>query len=83
MLTNGQQAYALRRGRTFGFIEQTGLRDSVEPEGGKPPPGSPLLRYVMLVAGSDTLPERYTQLDQDELAVVDRNLNVHRRQLSS
>lgn len=83
ILTNGRQAYALCRGRSFGFVEQTGLRESVEPEGGRPPPGSPLLRYVMLVSADESLPERYTEVQQGEVVIVDRDLNVHRRPLAN
>jgi len=87
LLTNGRQMYAWRRGGPFGYIEQTGLHDSVEPEGGPPPPGSPLLRYVMLVSGglgtSQALPERYSRIEQSSIVVVDRELGIHRLPVTS
>jgi predicted glutamine amidotransferase len=76
LLTNGKELYALRRGGDFGYVEQSGLREPSDADG-PPPPGSPLLRYVVLVGGDRDVPERYTRMEQGTVTVVDRDLGVH------
>jgi glutamine amidotransferase len=77
LLCNGRGMYALRHGGPFGYIERTGLSQTVsgEAEQGERP-GSPLLRYVMLVAGGPAVPNGYRPIEDHHLAVVDRELEV-------
>lgn len=73
LLSNGRTMYALRRGGPFGYV----LRgESGEPSGERPRPGSPALRYVMLVSGGHELPAGYTALADATLAIVSHDLDV-------
>jgi predicted glutamine amidotransferase len=76
ILCNGRAMYALRRGGAFGYVQRNGIRDPNEPEGERPRPGSPLLSYVMLVAGGQEAPAGFTALDDSSVAVVNRDLEV-------
>jgi glutamine amidotransferase len=82
LIGNGQMLVGARHGGPFGWVERTGLTDlatgSMEEHAR---PGSPLLRYVMLVAGAGDVPEGYNAL-QDRYAVeVTRGLDVRQHRL--
>jgi glutamine amidotransferase len=76
LLSNGRVMYALRRGGPFGYVLRSGVKEGNEPAAERPRPGSPTLRYVMLVSGGPEVPEGYTALDDASLAIVDHNLEV-------
>lgn len=76
LMTNGRRMYGLRRGSAFGYMEQTGLHDPAEGSVEEERPGSPLLRYVMLISGGDEVPGGYQPLDDGGVVVVDRELDV-------
>jgi len=82
ILSNGRAMYALRRGGSFGYVERTGLDDPLEHHEEKPPrPGSPLLHYVMLVSGGHDVPTGYSALENDQLAIFNRDLVVQTHSL--
>ncbi|MFT3922803.1 MAG: class II glutamine amidotransferase [Myxococcales bacterium] len=82
ILSNGRAMYALRRGGSFGYVERTGLHDPVEHQEERPPrPGSPLLHYVMMVSGGHDVPAGYTALENNQLAIFNRDLAVQLHQL--
>jgi glutamine amidotransferase len=76
LLSNGRAMFALRRGGAFGYVERTGVTDPVEPVDDRPRPGSPLLRYVMLVSGGPQTPEGYADIPEAHLAAVGHDLDV-------
>jgi glutamine amidotransferase len=76
MLSNGRAMYALRHGGPLGYVERAGLREPLVPEDERPRPGSPLLRYVMLVAGGQELPSDYVAVEDGEIVSVSRDLEV-------
>jgi predicted glutamine amidotransferase len=82
IIGNGQMLVGARHGGAFGWVERTGLTDlaagSMEETAR---PGSPLLRYVMLVSGATEVPEGYTALDDKHAVEVTRGLEVRQHQL--
>jgi len=76
ILSNGRAMYALRRGAPFGYVERAGVSEPLEPADERPRPGSPLLRYVMLVSGGADVPQSYTAMVDGQLTVVDHALDV-------
>jgi glutamine amidotransferase len=76
MLSNGRAMYALRHGGALGYVERAGLREPLVPEDERPRPGSPLLRYVMLVSGAQELPTDYVSVEDGEIVSVSRDLEV-------
>lgn len=79
ILSNGRAMYALRRGPSFGYTEHVGLQDPVEPAEERPRPGSPVLRYTMLVSGGHEVPKGYQALDDGAVATLnrDQHLSTH------
>ncbi len=82
IISNGQVLVGLRYGGAFGWVERTGLTElahgSAEEQAR---PGSPLLRYVMLVAGGQDVPEGYEGLADRHLIEVTRSLDVHQHKI--
>lgn len=76
MLANGRALYALRHGGAMGYVERTGLKEPLSPEDEKPRPGSPVLRYVMVVGGGQDLPSDYKRMDDRTVVSVSRDLEV-------
>lgn len=76
ILCNGKAMYALRRGGAFGYVQRQGIREDGERVSERPRPGSPLLSYVMLVAGGQQVPAGYIGLDDGSVAIVSRDLDV-------
>jgi predicted glutamine amidotransferase len=76
LLSNGRAMYALRRGAPFGHVERAGVSEPLEPFDERPRPGSPLLRYVMLVSGGADVPQGYSPLGEGHLMVVNHALDV-------
>ena len=76
ILSNGRAMYALRRGAAFGYTEHAGLQDPVEPVEEKPRPGSPELRYTMLVSGGNEVPKGYQTLADGSVATLNRDLQL-------
>ena len=77
VLSNGRAMYALRRGGPFAYVQRTGLSEPMDPEEERPRPGSPALRYVMLVAGGQDVPAGYVSMAENTLTVVGHDLDVH------
>jgi glutamine amidotransferase len=76
LLSNGRTMYALRRGGAFGYVVRAGLKDADPAASDRPRPGSPTLRYVMLVSGGHDVPAGYTALADGSLALVSHDLEV-------
>jgi predicted glutamine amidotransferase len=76
MLSNGRSMYALRHGGPLGYVVRAGLREPLVPEDDRPRPGSPQLRYVMLVAGGHEVPSDYVAAQDGEVIYVSRDLEV-------
>lgn len=79
LLSNGRGMFALRHGGSFGYVERTGVADPANPDAGagrEARPGSPLLRYVMLVSGGPEVPAGYQSLEDRQLLFVNRDLEV-------
>lgn len=77
LLSNGRTMYALRRGGAFGYVSRAGgSKDANQAAGDRPRPGSPELRYVMLVSGGNEVPAGYTALADASLAIVSHDLEV-------
>jgi hypothetical protein len=74
LLSNGRTMYALRRGGAFGYVLRAGASETEEVNA--PRPGSPALRYVMLVSGGHDVPAGYTALPDSTLAIVSHDLEV-------
>ena len=81
MLSNGRAMYALRHGGPLGYVERAGVREPLVPEDERPRPGSPLLRYVMLVAGGQEVPADYASVEDSEIVCVSRDLEVTKHKL--
>lgn len=77
VLSNGRAMYGLRRGGPFAYVERIGVSEPLEPSDERPRPGSPLLRYVMLVAGGQEIPAGYVAMEENTLTVVGHDLDVH------
>jgi glutamine amidotransferase len=82
LIGNGQILVGARHGGAFGWVERTGLTElaagSVEEQAR---PGSPLLRYVMVVSGAAEVPEGYTALEDKHAVEVTRGLDVRQHRL--
>lgn len=82
IIANGQIVVGARHGGAFGWVERTGLTElaagSIEEHAR---PGSPLLRYVMLVSGAAEVPEGFTALEDKHAVVVTRGLDVRQHRL--
>jgi predicted glutamine amidotransferase len=76
ILSNGRSMYALRRGAAFGYTQHLGLQDPASDESEKPRPGSPALRYVMLVSGGNDVPQGYETIADASVATLNRDLQV-------
>jgi predicted glutamine amidotransferase len=77
ILCNGRSMYALRRGSSFGYTEHVGVQDPAEPGDNKPErPGSPVLRYTMLVSGGHAVPQGYQSIDDGTVATLNRDLKL-------
>ena len=81
LLSNGRAMFALRHGGPFGYVERVGLAEPLTPENEKPRPGSPLLRYVMLVSGGQNIPEGYEHVQDGHIVSVGRDLEVRTHSL--
>lgn len=80
ILSNGRAMFALRHGGPFGYVERTGLHTG-EVIDRQPRPGSPLLRYVMLVSGGQEVPAGFETVQDRQLVVVSRDLEVQTQAL--
>jgi predicted glutamine amidotransferase len=76
LLSNGRTMYALRRGGAFGYVLRAGSGEAGEASPERPKPGSPTLRYVMLVSGGHDVPAGYAALPDSTLAIVSHDLEV-------
>jgi predicted glutamine amidotransferase len=82
ILSNGRSMYALRHGGPFGVIERTGVSDPEKPDSEREArPGSPLLRYVMLVSGGHEVPSGFVSVADRQIVVVSRDLDVRLQDL--
>ena len=84
ILSNGRGLFALRHGGSFGYVERTGLADPANPEipaEREARPGSPLLRYVMLLSGGQEVPAGYQSVQDRHLLTVNRDLEVRTQAL--
>lgn len=81
VLTNGRQLYALRRGTPMVLVERDRLAfpDEKREHGQSSRPGA-TVRYV-LIASSEQVPEAYSELADNEMISVDRDLHVTRHTL--
>ncbi len=75
ILSNGRAMFALRHGGPFSYVERTGLHTG-EAVDRQPRPGSPLLRYVMLVSGAQDVAEGFESVQDRHVVVVSRDLEV-------
>ncbi len=76
ILSNGRGMFALRHGGALSYVERTGV---IDPDGAaekEARPGSPLLRYVMIVSGGPEAPIGYQSLNDRQLLFVNRDLEV-------
>lgn len=75
VLANGRSMYGLRHGGPLAYVERAGLKEPLVPEDEKPRPGSPLLRYVMVVASGQELAD-YEMVKDGCVVSVSRDLEV-------
>jgi predicted glutamine amidotransferase len=87
VLTNGRQLYALRRGTTMAYVERDRLTlndDEPRAHGQSARPGA-TVRYALVASlvnrANDQVPEGYTELADNEMISVDRDLRVTKHTL--
>jgi len=77
ILTNGRLMFALRRGAPLMHVERHGLHDTRESSEEPVEPKAPsVLRYVRAVSDGPDVPRDYGQIEDRQVLVIDRNLNV-------
>jgi predicted glutamine amidotransferase len=76
VFANGRVMYALRHGGPLGYVERSGVKEPISHEDDRVRPGSPLLRYVMIVGGGSGVPSDYAAVDDGKIVSINRDLEV-------
>lgn len=76
VLTNGRSTFAMRHGAPMVYVERRGLHDpppDLDVNGRDP---HAVLRYVMVASDVEEAPREYTPLEEGQIAVIGRDLDV-------